>query len=242
MGFLDKAFGKSGNPVNEDKRQVIDINELKEKLNNVLVNLSKKSKVDLTKHAARVALAMDYSLSMDNLFSNGSVQKTISRLLPIALKFDDNGELESWLFSNGTERLNAVSEDNYKDYVNKIMKKAHMNMGGTNYAPVLKEMVTYYKDIEPNEIPAFIIFITDGGNSDTSLTNTVIRELSEYNIFVQFIGIGHENFAYLKSLDDMKGRKHDNTGFIAVEDMNKMIDEQLYTEILRQHKDWLNNK
>lgn len=123
MGFLDKAFGKSGNPVNEDKRQVIDINESKEKLNNVLVNLSKKSKVDLTKHAARVALAMDYSLSMDNLFSNGSVQKTISRLLPIALKFDDNGELESWLFSNGTERLNAVSEDNYKDYVNKIMKK-----------------------------------------------------------------------------------------------------------------------
>lgn len=129
MGFLDKAFGKSGNPVNEDKRQVIDINESKEKLNNVLVNLSKKSKVDLTKHAARVALAMDYSLSMDNLFSNGSVQKTISRLLPIALKFDDNGELESWLFSNGTERLNAVSEDNYKDYVNKIMKKSSYEYG-----------------------------------------------------------------------------------------------------------------
>ena len=64
MGFLDKAFGKSGNQVNEDKRQVIDINESKEKLNNVLVNLSKKSKVDLTKHAARVALAMDYSLSI----------------------------------------------------------------------------------------------------------------------------------------------------------------------------------
>ena len=242
MGFLDKAFGKSGNSVNGDKRQVIDINESKEKLNNVLVNLSKKSKVDLTKHAARVALAMDYSLSMNNLFSNGSVQKIISRLLPIALKFDDNGELESWLFSNGTERLNAVSEDNYKDYVNKIMKKAHMNMGGTNYAPVLKEMVTYYKDIEPSEIPAFIIFITDGENSDTFATNAVIKELSEYNIFVQFIGIGDEDFDYLKSLDDMKGRKHDNTGFTAVKDMNKMSDEQLYTEILRQYKDWLNNK
>ena len=40
----------------------------------------------------------------------------------------------------------------------------------------------------------------------------------------------------------MKSRKCDNTGFIAVEDMDKMTDEELYTELLRQYKDWLNNK
>lgn len=117
-----------------------------------------------------------------------------------------------------------------------------MRMGGTNYAPVLTEMVHYYKDIEPSSIPAFIIFITDGENWDTEETNDIIRELSEYNIFVQFVGIGDEDFKYLKSLDDMKGRKHDNTGFTAVEDMCKMTDEELYTELLRQYKDWLNNK
>lgn len=53
---------------------------------------------------------MDYSGSMSNLFRNGSVQETVSRLLPIALRFDDNGELESWLFSNGSERLAAVTK------------------------------------------------------------------------------------------------------------------------------------
>ena len=57
-----------------------------------------------------------------------------------------------------------------------------------------------------------------------------------------YSSIGDEDFGYLKSLDNMKGRKHDNTGFTAVKDMNKMSDEQLYTEILRQYKDWLNNK
>ena len=61
-------------------------------------------------------------------------------------------------------------------------------------------------------------------------------------MFVQFIGIGDESFNYLRSLDHMEGRKHDNTGFTAVKDMNKMTDEQLYTEILRQYKDWLNKK
>ena len=40
----------------------------------------------------------------------------------------------------------------------------------------------------------------------------------------------------------MPGRKCDNTGFILVKDMEKMNDEELYTELIRQYKDWLNNK
>lgn len=221
---------------------VIDMSKSTENLNKVLIDMSKGSKIDMTKHMARVALAMDYSGSMSNLFANGSVQDVITRLLPIALKFDDNGELESWLFSNGKERLDAVTINNYKNYVKKVMMKANMNMGGTNYAPVLNDIVKYYKDVEPSEIPAFVIFITDGENWDTNETNKIVKELSKYNMFIQFIGIGDEDFRYLKSLDDMKGRKYDNTGFTAVRDMNRMTDEELYTEILRQYKDWLNTK
>lgn len=220
----------------------IDMSKSTENLNKVLINMSKTSKIDMSKHTARVALAMDYSGSMANLFENGSVQDVVSRLLPIALKFDDNGELESWLFSNGKERLKPVTADNYSNYVKKVMMKAKMSMGGTNYSPVLEDIVSYYKDVEPSEVPAFIIFITDGDNWDQYETNAIVRELSNYNMFVQFIGIGNASFNYLKSLDDMEGRKHDNTGFTAVRDMNKMTDEELYTEILRQYKDWLNNK
>ena len=232
MGLFDKLFGKKTSTTNtmadntsavvheENAAQsvVIDMSKSAENLNNVLINMSKSSKIDMTKHQARVALAMDYSGSMGNLFRNGSVQDVITRLLPIALKFDDNGELESWLFSNDFDSLKPVTIDNYKNYVRKI------------------------KDIEPSTIPAFIIFITDGENWDAGETNKIVRELSNYNMFVQFVGIGNESFSYLKSLDNMKGRKCDNTGFVAVEDMNKMTDEELYTELLRQYKDWLNNK
>lgn len=250
MGLFEKLF-KAKEDTNASVREsvevknnisVIDMSKSAENLNKVLINMSKDSKIDMTRHTARVALAMDYSGSMGNLFSNGSVQDVVTRLLPIALKFDDNGELESWLFSDGKERLNAVNIRNYKNYVKKVMMKADMGMGGTNYAPVLRDMVKYYKDIEPSEIPAFIIFITDGENWDTADTNKIIKELSKYNMFVQFIGIGDEDFEYLKSLDDMKGRKYDNTGFTSVRDMNRMTDDELYTEILRQYKDWLNAK
>ena len=58
------------------------------------------------------------------VYDNGSVQETISRLLPIALRFDDNGELESWLFSNGAERLKAANADNYSSYVKKCYEKS----------------------------------------------------------------------------------------------------------------------
>lgn len=256
MGIFGKLFGGNSKDraenysVEQDKpastdmpsSTVIDMSKSTESLNKVLIDMSKSSKIDMSKHTARVAVAMDYSGSMANLFRNGSVQDVITRLLPIALRFDDNGELESWLFSSDFDRLDAVTIKNYKDYVRKVMMKSNMDMGGTNYAPVLRDMITYYKDIEPSSIPAFIIFITDGDNWDEYETNNIVKELSNYNIFVQFIGIGNAKFNYLRSLDDMKGRKNDNTGFTAVRDMNKMSDEELYTEILRQYKDWLNNK
>lgn len=248
MKLFGKLFGNKGvgKVVEQESttsaKNVIDMSKSAENLNTVLIDMSKGSKIDMTKHAARVALAMDYSGSMGDLFSNGSVQDVITRLLPIALKFDDNGELESWLFSESKERLKAVTIKNYQNYVKSVMLKANMHMDGTNYAPVLKDMIKYYKDIEPSSVPAFIIFITDGENWDVAQTDSVVKELSNYNMFVQFIGIGNENFKYLKSLDNMKGRKHDNTGFIAVRDINQMTDGELYTEILRQYKDWLNKK
>ena len=254
MGFLKGLFGKKNETKNSgvlpnqvatptsSNSMVIDMSKSKENLNKVLIDMSKNAKIDMTKHKARVALAMDYSGSMDSLFRNGSVQKTVSRLLPIALKFDDNGELESWLFSNDFKRLKAVNESNFGNYVKNVMEKSGMWMGGTQYAPVLEDIVHYYKDLEPSTTPSFIIFITDGENMDHDKTDRIVRELSNYNMFVQFVGIGSERFNYLQSLDNLSGRKHDNTGFIAVRDMTKMDDGQLYTEILRKYKEWLNKR
>ena len=248
MGFFsflkgnknETESGTNNVPTQESQKVCIDMS--KDNLNKVLINMSKDNRIDMTKHVARVAVAMDYSGSMSDEFRDGKVQDVITRLLPIALRFDDNKELECWLFSNGEEKLEAISEKNYENYVNKVMLKARMNMGGTEYAPVLTSMVHHYKDIEPSTIPAFIIFITDGDNWDKDKTNEIIMELSNYNIFVQFVGIGNDNFKYLKSLDDMKGRENDNTGFISVKDIAKLDDEQLYTELLRQYEDWLANK
>lgn len=97
MGFLGKLFGKKENDTIENTvtQQIttekdlqnqndeesnspmmpIDMSKHQENLNTVLINMSKDNKIDMTKHVARVALAMDYSGSMSNLFRNGSVQE-----------------------------------------------------------------------------------------------------------------------------------------------------------------------
>ncbi len=254
MGIFDKLFGNkktasvdfTSTPkvaTTSTTPMKIDMSKHAENLETVLIDMSKTGKTNMANHTARVALAMDYSGSMSGMFSSGAVQDVITRLLPIALKFDDNGELESWLFSEGYERLKPVTIDNYENYVKKVMLNARMHMGGTNYSPALKNIVKYYKDKHPSNVPAFIIFITDGDNWDEKETNEVVRELSNYNMFVQCVGIGNgSSFTYLKKLDNLSGRKHDNTGFIAVKDMNKMDDQELYNEMLRQYNDWLNKK
>lgn len=254
MGFFDKILGKGGAtqapthnmvgtvPTSAPNTMTIDMSKHTKNLDRVLINMSKPGKVNMTTHIAQVAFVEDYSGSMSGLFRNGAVQRTVTRLLPIALKFDDNGELESWLFSNGSEKLEPITANNYGNYVKEVMLQARMRMGGTEYAPVLRDVVRFYKN-RVSTTPAFIIFVTDGDNWDESETDAIVRELSNYNVFVQFVGIGTDsNFNYLRKLDNLSGRKHDNTGFIAVADMDKLTDEQLYTELLRQYNDWLNSK
>lgn len=261
MGLFDKIFGKggatqapthnmvgtvpttSGTVVSTSaSSMIIDMSKRAEKLETVLIDMSKSGKINMTKHIARVAVVEDYTGSMAGMYRDGTVQEVTNRLLPIALKFDDNGEMESWIFANSYRKLTPVTIDNHEDYVKNVIMRSGMSMGSTYYAPVLRDVAKFYKNNTSN-IPAFVIFITDGDNFDERETNAIVRELSNYNMFVQFVGIGNQsNFDYLRELDNLSGRKCDNTGFLLARDLVKMDDEQLYTELLRQYNDWLNSK
>lgn len=242
---LTKKLGNSAGAISLKKNTI--------SLDKTLVSLSKSSGINLQGHRAKVAVDLDYSGSMRSLYKNGNVQRAINRLLPLALRFDDNGELDVWLFETGFKRMESMGIDNFESYVDEEIMSKNLHFGGTNYAPVLKDNKKFYCDgdrsgfsalIQKNKdkTPAFVIFITDGDNFDKRDTNAIITELSKENVFVQFVGIGDEDFAYLKRLDDLKGRECDNTGFIKVADFDKMSDDELYNELLVQYVDWLKVK
>jgi hypothetical protein len=46
----------------------------------------------------------------------------------------------------------------------------------------------------------------------------------------------------LEHLDDLTGRPVDNTGFIQVNDLDRVSDEDLFERLLEQYPDWLKAK
>lgn len=209
-------------------------------LDKCLVNLSKSKGINLDIHRAKVATIVDFSGSMRSLYRNGSVQRTLSRLVPLGLRFDDNGELDVWLFHSGYKRLEGMGLDNFETYVDEVILGSGESFGCTSYSPVIKDAMKKYIDEEPSAYPAFLIFITDGSNDDKRQTDEVIRLSSRYNVFIQFVGLGKDDdFKYLKKLDDLSGRVQDNTGFIEIADFDKLSDEELYKRLLEQYADWI---
>lgn len=221
--------------VNLDKNESLKkINLRKENISKVC--LEKEELVDLT---ARVAVVIDYSISMEHLYYNRTVQSVLERLLPLALKFDDNGQLETWLFESKFSRLTDINIDNYYNYIQNedILKK--YEMGGTEYSPVMNDVLKKYTKESPEDIPTLVLFLTDGDNFDKTESSRVIKEASKYPIFWQFVGLGYRDYSFLESLDEMEGRFIDNANFFKVDDINKINDDELYRKLLNEYPDWI---
>ena len=202
---------------------------------------------------------------IDNLFSleasnaSGKCQELLERIFPVAVAFDDDEEMEMYIFENGVTKISTnVTRSNYKDYINKyIWGKYRMN--GTNYAPAISRITEDFtgnsvssgggflgklfgskKEVVKSGDPVFVIFITDGNNSDKSEARKAITEASKQPIFFQFVGIGSASFPFLEELDTMSGRYIDNANFFKAKDITNMSDAVLYSNLMNEFPSWIN--
>ena len=217
----------------EESRKVINLR--KENLERT-ISLEKPS---LATRISRVAVAMDFSGSMRKMYQDGTVQAVLERLLPIAMKFDDNGEMELWIFDDGFKRMPNISLDNYYGYVEREILSKKYHMGRTNYAPIIEDIVKKYTVEDPAKLPDYVLFITDGANADKSAATKAITKASFHPIFWQFVGIGKESFEFLEKLDELEGRYVDNANFFAINDLLDLSDKELYGKLLAEYPSWL---
>ncbi len=238
MGILDlfEKTRKDKNTINLTKNP-----ELNKKIclrKDMVVNEVKEKKISITK--ARIVFALDHSGSMRNMYKNGTVQNVLERVFPMAMYFDDNAEMEFYWFDNIYKELQPVNYSTLDRYVQNYILSSNNHFGGTCYAPIMNEIFNRYAIRTPDKVSTFVIFITDGNNSDKKATKDVLTEASKYNIFWKFIGIGNEKFEFLERLDELKGRFIDNANFIAIKDIKALSDKQLYSDLLAEYNDWLN--
>ena len=207
-----------------------------------VVDLSKKAQIELKKRSlenskSQVVLILDISKSMNALFKSGVIQELIQRILGLALNFDDDGSIDIILFGTRAYQLPPATLNNLDHYVERDVLSNYNIIEATKYATALKMIQSKYKGNQGD--PVFVIFVTDGNNSDKKESTQLITDLSRESIFFQFVGIGKEIFPYLNKLDDLPGRFIDNAGFMHVDDLATIDDSELYARLLNEYPEWL---
>ena len=199
----------------------------------------KAQRTSISANSARVVFVHDHSGSMRTMYNDGTVQTLLERIFPMAMYFDDNSELDFYWFDSVYRCLDPVTPDNLIGYVQKVILSRKDHFGTTCYAPVMQEITERFAVRERSDMPTFVVFITDGANSDKTAAKQVLTEASRFNIFWKFIGIGKEQFEFLERLDTLKNRFVDNANFVSVNDLAVLSDDELYTLLLEEYSDWL---
>lgn len=232
-----------------------------------LVSLVKKAaisleKVGLQNHKAKVCLCLDISISMQSLYDKGLVQQLSERILALGCSFDDDGEIDVFLFGRNVHQPDPMGLANCQSYVNGVTRKFALE-GGTYYGKAMKEIRSFYfpdgnggprSAPRREEVPVYVMFVTDGETADKDDTIKQLRWSSHEPIFWQFMGIGasnknkkpgflgsllSSNFEFLESLDELDGRLVDNANFFSVEKPGEGSDDELYRLLMEEYPDWL---
>ncbi len=231
-----------------------------------LVNLVKSAgvslaKVGLQEHRARVCLVLDISGSMSSLYGKGLVQRFAERILALGCRFDNDGDIDVFLFGRNVHQPEPMGLSNWAGYVANIIRQ-HPLEGDTRYGAAMAAVRRHYfpdaagaerKAPHAAALPVYVMFVTDGSTSDQPMTERQLRWSSREPIFWQFMGIGKgkkskakrlsnfadSDFPFLEKLDELDGRLIDNADFFAVASPDEHTDSALYDLLMTEYPAWV---
>ncbi|MFI9100793.1 VWA domain-containing protein [Streptomyces fildesensis] len=220
--------------------------------------------VSLRKHGAegvvaRVVLVLDASGSMAGLYSRGTVHSVVERMAAVAAQVDDDGEMQAWTFASQPARLPDLTVGDLPDWLELHVRVGQISLFGRKKPPkgqrpgqvdmrvvgiqneeqkVIAEVRRFVRD-NPAQAPTLVLFFSDGGVYRNAEIEQELRAAVEEPVFWQFVGLGRANFGVLEQFDNMPGRRVDNVGFFAVDDIDKVSDAELYDRLLQEFPSWL---
>ncbi|WTX99559.1 VWA domain-containing protein [Streptomyces sp. NBC_01420] len=222
----------------------------------VAVSLSKHGLERLT---ARVILVLDASGSMSALYSRGTVAGVTERMAAVAAQVDDDGEMQAWTFASNPARLPDLVIGELPEWLRLHVRVGQVGLFGRRKPPkglvpgqvdmravgiqneeqkVIAEVREYVR-ANPVPAPTLVLFFSDGGVYRNDEIERELRAAVEEPVFWQFIGLGRSQYGVLERFDTMPGRRVDNVGFFAVDDIERVSDEELYDRLLSEFPSWL---
>ncbi|MCE6957751.1 VWA domain-containing protein [Cereibacter sphaeroides] len=213
-----------------------------------LVSLVKKVQVSLEKKKvardrAKVALVLDISGSMSSHYKSGKVDILVRRVMALGYRLDDDGQIDVFPFGENIHDWGPVGINDYKGFVPAMLRR-HPLEGGTRYGRAIERVRAFYRSNNPEGLPVFVMFVTDGSTDDKSKTERELRDASREPLFWKFMGIvadgryAAQRLEFLEKLDDLKGREVDNADFFQVEDPAAPSDEEMFDKMLTEYGAW----
>lgn len=220
--------------------------------------------VSLDKHGvtgvvARVILVLDASGSMTALYSRGVVKNVAERMAAVAAQLDDDGEMQAWTFATNPARLPDLTIGELPEWLRLHVRVGQMSLFGrkkpqkglvpgqvdmravgfqNEEQKVIAEVRAYVRQ-NPVPAPTLVLFFSDGGVYRDAEIERELRAAVEEPVFWQFVGLGRANYGVLQRFDTMAGRRVDNVGFFAVDDIERVSDPELYDRLLTEFPSWL---
>jgi stress response protein SCP2 len=223
----------------------------------VAVSLSKRGATGVR---ARVILVLDASGSMAFLYSRGVVADVVERMAAVAAQLDDDGEMQAWTFASNAARLPDLRLGELPEWLRLHVRVGEISLfrrgkkprkglepgqvdmrtvGIQNEEQKAIAQVREYVRENPAAAPTLVLFFSDGGVYRDSAIERELRAAVEEPIFWQFVGLGRSNYGVLERFDTLPGRRVDNVGFFAVDDISTVPDQELYDRLLSEFPDWI---
>ncbi|MCH5643281.1 VWA domain-containing protein [Gordonia sp. ABSL49_1] len=234
-----------------DMRKRLDLRKQK-----VAVSLEKRGAGQLK---ARVILVLDASGSMSGLYSKGVVAGVVERMAAVAAQLDDDGTMQAFIFASNSARLPDFEIGNLPEWIGLHVRVGQMKIGrgskrsknlangqldmrnlgiGNEEQKVIADVRALVAK-DPQPVPTLVLFFSDGGVYRNKEIEDQLRSAVTEPIFWQFVGLGRANFGILEKFDTLPGRLVDNVGFFAVDNIDKLPDEELYDRLLSEFPSWV---
>ncbi|GAA1499940.1 VWA domain-containing protein [Streptomyces synnematoformans] len=222
----------------------------------VAVSLRKHGATDLS---ARVILVLDASGSMTHLYAKRVVADVVERMAAVAAQLDDDGSMQAWTFASHPARLPDLELGDLPEWLRLHVRvgqlalfrprkkrkgledgQVDMRLVGiqNEEQKVIAEVRAYVRE-NPAPVPTLVLFFSDGGVYRNAEIEHELRQAVEEPIFWQFVGLGRSDYGVLERFDTLTGRRVDNVGFFAVDDISELPDAQLYDRLLSEFPGWI---
>lgn len=215
-----------------------------------MVSLVKQATVSLAKNVpssrrAKLALVLDISGSMKTLYRSGKVDVLVRRVMAMGYAMDDDGDIDVFLFGKNVHDFGTVTVETYRSVVRDIMARYDLE-AGTRYGDAIARIRAHYTRNNPEGLPVFVMFVTDGGTDDKPKTERELRAASHEPIFWKFMAIQEgsgrwdaQRFEFLDKLDNLTGRLIDNADAFSLSDPAAPSDAEMFELMMTEYEGWI---